>query len=165
MPVIVTGLPAALEEFSETRIAAGFRAGVAELGAAVALEAELLLAAHRYSGRLEAGIATHVSGDSIAAVTAQIGVSDREIPEAGPIAYGWRSHSGAQPPADALGAWAAAKGIGGGMAPNRLGFVLARAIRQHGYVFAPIRPFERAWQAVGPRAAEIIGAAIGRQRA
>lgn len=163
--IIVTGLPGALAEFSEARIAQGFEAGTRELGELVLAEARTLLADHRYTGRLETSIGVRSSGGSIGAVTTEIGVNDADVPEAAPLAFGWRSHSGQQPPAAALGAWASAKGLGGGMAPNRLGFVLARAIRAHGFDFAPIHPFQRAWELVGPRAAEVIGAAIGRARA
>lgn len=163
--VIITGLPGALAEFSEARFAHGFAAGAQEVGELVAVEARAALGGHRYTGRLEAAINVRSSGESIASVTTEIGVNDAEVPEAAPLAFGWRSHSGHQPPAAALGTWAKAKGIGGDMSESRLGFVLARAIRQHGFDFEPLHPFQRAWAVVGPRAAEIIGAAIGRTRA
>lgn len=187
--IIIVGLPEALAEFDPHRFVAGLRTGMQAVGEAVATEARLIVKPHHFHGTFEQQIHAVTTGDSLATVVTSVGVNPELVPEARPLSFGWKSSGGKQPPTEAIAAWLASKpelvNAAGSNAVGRnasgfitrkgsiaevsqdskirgLAFVIARKIGQRGYSFAPLNPFDRAWDMVSRRAQSIIGDAIAR---
>lgn len=184
--VKVPDLAAIAAKISPQGFEQGLRVGLSKAGNRVALEARQIIHPHHFTGHYEQEIHTEITGSGFN-LTAIVGVSKAQVPEAAPLSYGWRSTSGRQPPTDAIARWIARKpSVGSGVSSNiltnssgfrrtngtissvssesavrGLAFVIARKIGRKGYSFAPLNVWENAWNRVRSEVGGIIHTSIG----
>lgn len=171
----------------------GLRRGLERAGQLVQREERGILHPHHFRGRAEQGVHVETRGSGLAIET-RIGIAADKVPEGRPLAFGWKSSGGKQPPSSALVPWVLEK-FGGSLtnargqalryryttkagtwaARNRAGasqdaqvrsiaFLVARKIGRSGYSFAPLDWAHRGLEAARPHLRGIILAALRERR-
>jgi hypothetical protein len=141
----------------------GFGQALLRGGLAIAAEMQRAAKPHHDTGNLERNI--HAEGPFGHGLNQEvrIGIGTAGAPEGRPLAFGWKSKSGRQPPTGAIVAWLTRKGFGSGLTDSQLrgrAFVIARAIGRRGYRFGADDWFHKGIEAGRPRLRAIMREAM-----
>lgn len=185
--VRVTGIPETLKALDPETFARGLRMGLQASGDRIGAHARQTVHTHHWHGTFEQAIHTEIKGSGLD-LEAHVGVSSSQVPHARPLSYGWKSQMGKRPPTQAIAKWLTDKpemSLTPNVSRGRDGFVkrsttianisrekmvrqaaflIARSIAKKGYGFPPLKPFEKAWDAMGGDVPRIIRAALRRAR-
>lgn len=100
----VIGLQRATQLFSHQRVGEQFAIGMLRSGQEIAGEMARAAKEHHDTGRLEQQIHAEPFGFGFASEV-HVGISTGVAPEGRPLAFGWKSESGKQPPTQAIAEW------------------------------------------------------------
>jgi len=100
----VIGLARATALFDSARVGRQFGTGLYRAGQEVAGAMARSAKAHHDTGRLEQQIHAQPFGEGFA-TEVHVGISTGLAPEGRPLAFGWKSTSGKQPPTQAIAEW------------------------------------------------------------
>jgi hypothetical protein len=154
----VIGLGRAKALFDGGRLERRWAQGALRVGQDIAGDMKAAARPHHMSGRLEQQIHAEPFGTGMG-MEVHVGISVGLAPEGRPIAFGWKSQSGKQPPSQAIADWIVRKGglgattnvtrtpagfqryrgtkaqISQESAVRSLAFLIARKIKAKGYSF------------------------------
>lgn len=107
--VEVIGADRVFDSLDTRRRWAAFPRALLQAGMAVQAEMQRAAKPHHDTGRLERGIHVAQQGAGLEAEV-RVGISSAAVPEGRPLAFGWASKAGRQPPTEAIAAWLLRKG-------------------------------------------------------
>lgn len=141
----------------------GFGTALLQGGLAIAAEMQRAAKPHHDTGNLERQI--HAEGPFGSGLNQEvrIGIGTAAAPEGRPLAFGWKSKGGLQPPTAAIVAWLSRRGRAAGLTDSQLrgrAFVIARAIGRRGYSFGSDDWFHKGIAAGKPKLEAIMRAAM-----
>lgn len=180
--VEVIGLQKAQALFDANRLGRGFAIGLYRAGQEVAAEMQREAKPHHWHGRLEQQIHANPPTGTGLNTEVRVGITTGLAPEGRPLAFGWKSEGGKQPPSgpgSPLADWVATHIAGassnvtrnaagrirrkGSIASitaepgvQRIAFLIARKIARTGYRFGSDDWFHKGITAARPRLAGIV---------